>query len=188
MKKFKLAAILGLVLLISGTCLLIGLARSRDVNASILRPPVQTTVTKQQTAIIQGEPVELIIPSLELDLKVIQGVYDKNSQTWTLSNDKAQYATITPQPNNAEGDTFLYGHALQNVFGTLHTLKPSSLAIVKTDNNHIFYYILNSVKTTNQLDDSVFNYRGKPILTIQTCSGLLWQDRQFYVFDLERAI
>lgn len=190
MKRLKFEIIIGLVLLISGTGLLIGIAHSLDVNAGI-SPTIQTTfvtpLSGQPSVKIQGEPAELIIPSLDLDLKIIPGYYNTITQTWTLSPDKVQYATITPPPNNIEGNTFLYGHDLITVFASLHTIKANSLAIVKTDNDHTFYYQLNNILTTNPLDDSVFNYHGKPILTIQTCGGWFYQDRQFFIFNLERV-
>jgi hypothetical protein len=36
-------------------------------------------------------------------------------------------------------------------------------------------------------DATLFEYKGKPILTIQTCSGVWYQNRQLFTFDLERT-
>jgi sortase (surface protein transpeptidase) len=189
MSKLKLGIISGLVLLLSGTGLLIGIIRYQDVNsANIVQPPNHTVVVKPTSTEIQGEPTEIIIPSLNIDLSIIPGYYNKNSKTWTLSLDKVQYATITPEPNNVEGSTFLYGHYRPAVFAYLHTIHANAQAIVKTANNHTFYYQLANVRTTNPGDDSVFNYRGQPILSVQTCTGLFFQNRQFYTFDLERVV
>ena len=185
MSKTKRAAIAGLILLLLGSGLLIHVIRSQAVSATnIVAPPTNATASAPKPNEIQGQPTELLIPSLNMDLPVIPGYYDAKTKAWTLTLDKVQYATITPQPNNLEGDTFLYGHYRQAVFARLHTIPSGAEAVVKTSNGHTFYYQLASIRTTDPGDDSVFTYRGKPILTIQTCTGIFFQYRQFYTFDL----
>jgi LPXTG-site transpeptidase (sortase) family protein len=191
-KRTLTAIITGNVLLIGGLFLFIGILLSRDLNIcstkSVASALVSNPVPTPQVNKIQGNPVRLIIPSLDLDLKIVPGYYNQQTQEWTLSWDKVQFATITEQPNNISGNTFIYGHESKGVFITLHNIKDGDLAIVKTDNGHTFYYKLSSQYVTNPLDDSVFDYTGKPILTLQTCSGLLFQYRQMFMFDLVRAV
>jgi LPXTG-site transpeptidase (sortase) family protein len=110
------------------------------------------------------------------------------TKTWTLSLSKVQYAVTTPEPNTTGGNTFIYGHYRKGVFATLHTIQAGAQAVVKTSNGHSFYYQLASERVTNPSDTSLFNYQGKPILTIQTCSGLFFQNRQLFTFDLVRAV
>ena len=185
MSKTKRAAIAGLILLLVGSGLLIHIIRSQAVSATnIVAPPSAVTAQQSKPNEIQGQPTELLIPSLNMDLPVIPGYYDARTKAWTLTLSEVQYATITPQPNNLEGNTFLYGHYRQAVFAWLHTIPSGAQAIVKTSNGHTFYYQLASIRTTDPGDDSVFTYRGKPILTIQTCTGLFFQYRQFYTFNL----
>lgn len=136
---------------------------------------------------IAGHPVTLQIPALNIDLAVANGYYNATSKSWTLSSDKAHYATITPEPNNQEGNTFIYGHNRRQVFASLSKIKPGDEVVLKTDNNHTFTYKFVSSYETNPNDDSLFNYRGAPILTLQTCSGLWYQNRQLFRFDLEKA-
>ena len=138
-------------------------------------------------ALVSGEPVRIQIPALAIDLSVIDGYYNQNSKTWTLTKDKVQYATVTPQPNNREGNTFLYGHNRPGVFNTLNKIKPGDKVIITTSNGHTLTYTFRTAYETNPNDSSLFEYRGMPILTIQTCSGVWYQNRQLFTFDLTEA-
>jgi sortase (surface protein transpeptidase) len=136
---------------------------------------------------IAGKPVRIQLPSLKLDLAVIDGYYNTKAKTWTLTNDKVQYATITPLANNQGGNTFIYGHNRRGVFATLSHIKAGEKAIITTDNGHVFTYVFRSSLETDPYDASLFTYRGAPILTLQTCSGLWYQNRQLFTFDLEKV-
>ena len=150
-----------------------------SAGANPVAAPVQT---------ISGKPVRFQIPALKIDLAVIDGHYDPASKTWTLSKDKVQYAVNTPLANNAEGNTFLYGHNRAGVFKTLYQVKPGDEAIVTTDNGHIFTYKFKAAYETNPNDDSLFHYQGAPIMTVQTCSGIWYQNRQLFTFTLEKVV
>ncbi|HUC95716.1 MAG TPA: sortase [Candidatus Saccharimonadia bacterium] len=192
MTKTRLGIIFGTLFFIIGASLFLFILKSQAVNSAILTPPKNLSnfsyVVPSNVKEITGQPTELIIPSLQMKLSIIPGYYDKQSQTWTLTTDKVEYATITPEPNNLEGNTFLYGHDRTAIFASLHTIQPKAEAIVMTNNNHSFYYQLSSIRTTTPLDDSVFSYRGKPILTLQTCTGVFYQYRQFFTFNLEKVV
>ena len=184
LKSIKLQLIVGLLLLVTG----LGLFWLRDYNsvtqAEPVTPPSHTTPwVAPKPSTIQGNPVSISLPSLGLSIPIINGYYNAHTGGWTLTTDSVQYATITPPPNNASGNTFLYGHYRTGVFATLHTIKPGSLVTVKTDNGHVFTYVFASSRVTDPNDDSVFNYQGPPILTIQTCTGLFFQYREFFTFN-----
>jgi len=190
MKITKISLIVGLVFLAIGVSLILYIFSSQAVSATdIINPPeFKISQSAPNDTEIIGMPDELIIPSLKMDLKVIPGYYNAKTQTWNLTLNEVQYATITPEPNDLEGDTFFYGHYRTEVFAYLHTIKGNAQAIVKTTNGHTFYYQLSSIRTTTPYDDSVFSYSGPPILTIQTCTGLFFQNRQFYTFNLEKVV
>ena len=181
--------VLGIVMLLGGLLLLLDIYRSR-VNSTVSAPVLAAAApVHHAAATISGNPVNLQIPSLGTDLPIIPGVYDAHTQKWTLTTDKVQYATMTPEPNTESGNTFLYGHYRKNVFANLHTIKPGAEAIVKTDNGHTFYYRLNGVKVvTPEESAAVLGYQGKPIMTIQTCTGIFFQNRQLFYFDLVKAV
>lgn len=193
MKKLtlqKVIVLLGVVLLIGGTALLVSIIRSRETSR--VAAPSITNAAKPAVAsptAVTGDPVRLQIPSLKMDLSIIPGYYNAKTQQWTLTTDKVQYATLTPKPNNENGNTFLYGHYRSEVFARLHTIKPQSEAIITTANGHTFTYKLNGVKVVNPEESAeVLDYQGKPILTIQTCTGLFFQNRQLFIFDLEKVV
>jgi LPXTG-site transpeptidase (sortase) family protein len=137
--------------------------------------------------VVSGKPVRIQIPALHIDLQVAEGRYNKQTNSWTLSNDKAHYAVNTPLANNAEGNTFIYGHNRKAVFSTLNRIKAGDEAIVTTDNGHRFTYKFRSAYETNPTDNSLFDYKGAPILTVQTCSGLWYQNRQLFTFNFENV-
>jgi len=156
-----------------------------DAQPSV--PQTTAVASAPKAATIAGSPMNLSIPSLNMNLPVINGYYDKYNKEWTLTLDKVQYATVTPLPNNAGGNTFLYGHYRPEVFAYLHHIKMGATATVMTANHHTFTYQLTNVRVTNPNDDSIFNYQGPPILTIQTCTGTFFQYRQLFTFKLVSA-
>jgi hypothetical protein len=162
--------------------------------AKVLTVPFSTAATAGLPAVqapaqaVSGKPVRFQLPALRLDLQVIDGHYDSVSKTWTLSKDKVQYATDTPLANNTGGNTFMYGHNRVGVFKTLYQVKIGDEAIVTTDNGHTFTYKFRAAYETDPSDQSLFSYQGAPILTVQTCSGLWYQNRQLFTFTLEKVV
>jgi LPXTG-site transpeptidase (sortase) family protein len=140
-----------------------------------------------KAATVSGTPTHISIPSVDISVDIEPGYYDKTSKTWTLSTTKAEYATITPQANNGGGNTFIYGHNRWAVFYKLLKVQPGDEAIVSTANGHTFTYKMTGQKVTQPTDNSLFRYQGPPILTLQTCSGLWYQNRSLFVFSLEKV-
>lgn len=159
----------------------------RDVRGAVVIPasiaPVNGQTTTTGKVIEAGKPVRIVVPSVNVDLNVADGLYNQKTGKWTLSNDKAHYAMITPFANNIEGNTFIYGHNRRSVFAPLLKLKVGEKAYVYTDNKKVFEYTLRSYKDVDPTDASLFAYEGKPILTLQTCSGTWYQDRRLFTFD-----
>lgn len=147
---------------------------------------VDSTST-QASRLLFGEPVQIDLPSVNISIPVINGFYYKSSNSWSLSTDKAQYATITPMPNNQGGNTFIYGHNRWEVFYRLPKIKMGDEAIVTTKNKHKFIYKLIDVNTTKPDDTSIFTYKGAPILTLQTCTGMWYENRTLFKFQLVKV-
>lgn len=145
--------------------------------------PVITAPKVLKPNTITGNPVSLSVPSVRINVPVINGYYNQTTKQWTLTLDKAQFATISTPPNNTAGNTYIYGHYRPEVFAYLHVIKPGSEATITTDNGYRFHYRLRDIKTVNPADTSVFAYQGPPVLTLQTCSGAWFQNRQQYTFD-----
>ncbi|HSW85002.1 MAG TPA: sortase [Candidatus Saccharimonadales bacterium] len=145
--------------------------------------------------LINGYPIRILIPDSSyqgkvVDLPIDKGFYDAATDSWTLSGYHAQFMTISAIANNFSGETFIYGHNNNYVFGALrhNTPLPGSTALIYTDNGHIFSYKF--VRDTNVAPDttSVLEYHGPPILTIQTCTGSFNQVRTLYTYDFERVV
>jgi LPXTG-site transpeptidase (sortase) family protein len=180
-----MAVLAGLFVLYSqGFFARLGVAKSFGAQ---ITSPADTIQNLPVHAPLSGKPVRIILPSLGLDLPVIDGTYDPASQEWTLSRDMAQYATITPPVNNHAGNTLIYGHNNRHVFAKLSQLQVGSEAIVETSNQHRFHYRLRTSYEVQPSDLSIFSYHGRPILTIQTCSGVWFENRNLFVFDYLRV-
>ncbi len=132
--------------------------------------------------LVQGKPAKLIIKSLNMNLKVVDGIYNQNNGSWTLSLDKAHFALPSVMPNNESGNTLIYGHYRPEVFAYLHLIQPGAKAQIITENGYIFSYTFTGSKNYNPSDTSIFAYQGPPQLTIQTCSGSWFQNRQLFTF------
>lgn len=144
---------------------------------------VQKTPPVQEPIVVKGKPQRLQIPSIGLDIAVVDGVYNEQQKTWTLSNTNVHFALMSPEPNNTSGNTFMYGHNRKEVFAKLAKVKVGDEAIIYTSNGNVFRYVFRVSVETSPYDDSLFSYAGPSILTLQTCSGLWYQNRQLFTFD-----
>jgi LPXTG-site transpeptidase (sortase) family protein len=140
--------------------------------------------------LVSGLPDRITIPASGVDLTVIPGYYDSSTDSWTLSGYDAQFAMISALANNEAGQTFIYGHNNDYVFGALRHVTPSvgAQAFVYTTNNHIFAYNFTSVQSVGPNDVSILNYSGSPSLLIQTCTGSLNEWRTEYTFAFNKVV
>lgn len=141
--------------------------------APVAMPEIKTTM---------GKPVRLVVPDVDIDVPVDDGIYNPDTGEWTLSSKRAQYATITPLANDFQGNTMIYGHNNWWVFYKLKNLQPGHVAQVHTDSGYIFSYKYQKAEDVKPDDVSVFDYQGPPKLTLQTCTGDWYQWRTLYEF------
>jgi LPXTG-site transpeptidase (sortase) family protein len=182
----------GLIFFIAGLIIigadLFGTWRSQQTNAASQNASdafASGNVNGSPT--ISGVPVRIIVPSLDIDLKVIPGYYYPATKSWTLTRDSAQFAVVSAMPNDKKGLTFIYGHYRRGVFIQLPKIQVGATAIIKTENKHTFEYTFRASTVLAPDDTSVFKYQGKPILVLQTCTGVHFQNRQLFVFDLRQV-
>lgn len=146
---------------------------------------------KPAFVVVAGKPVRLVIPDYAIDLPVDEGFYDSTTATWTLSETHAQFAMMTTLANNASGNTFIYGHGTDVVFGKLGatTPPPGTQALIYTDNNRVLSYRFQDARNLTPDDTSVFNdYTGPSTLTLQTCTGSLSEWRTMFRFTFEKVV
>lgn len=138
---------------------------------------------------ISGKPVRLVIPGSNIDLPIDEGFYNEADGSWTLSDFHLQYAMMTMPANNHSGNTFIYGHATEQVLGKIAEQPPAvgSTAQVYTDNGHVFTYRFKSSRSLTPDDTSIFSYNGPPILTVQTCTGSVSEWRTMFTFSFEKV-
>src|SRR3990170_5599215 len=80
-------------------------AASQPIGDVLIGPSVD-----DGQAYISGVPVHVTVPSVNIDLEVILGYHYKDSNTWTLTPDKAQWGVMTRPANDKSGATFIYAH------------------------------------------------------------------------------
>jgi LPXTG-site transpeptidase (sortase) family protein len=136
---------------------------------------------------VSGEPVHITLPSVNINLDVIRGYHNTQNNTWTLTLDKAQWGVLTAPANDKSGATFIYGHYRRSVFSSLPKIQTGAIAKVKTDKGNTFVYKFRASSIVPPSDTSVFEYHGKPILIVQTCTGIHFENRQLFIFDLVKV-
>lgn len=147
--------------------------------------PTRATL-EESPELISGKPTRLIIDSIAVDLSVVEGNYNSETRSWTLSKDKAHFATVTSTPNNLSGNTYIYGHYRPEVFARLHKVSTDAEAIIETDNGHRFTYVYDSMVETVPGDITpLMPSTDSPKLLLQTCGGTFLQTRQIYSFSLK---
>jgi LPXTG-site transpeptidase (sortase) family protein len=129
-----------------------------------------------------GNPIKLGIDKLKINLTVVDGTYVNNE--WSLSEDKAHFATMTSKPNGIEGNSLIYGHNTNRVFWKTKDLAEGDILTIETDKGKIIEYSFMSYELVTPTDVSVFQYKGKPRVTLLTCNG--WNDkyRKLMYFNL----
>lgn len=144
-----------------------------------------------EKSIVSGKPVRIIIPSANIDLQVDDGIYDSSTQSWTLSETKAQFATMSAWANDYAGTTFIYGHGTDSVFGRIGTSHPpiGASAQIFTDNGHVFSYTLSDVQDFTPTDTSILSdtASGAPRLVVQTCTGIFSEWRTMFIFSFQKV-
>ena len=156
--------------------------------AAALQPaPVQQvtlTETTKPEKILTGKPVNIRAPSVDINLDVIEGFYDKETDDWTLTDDNAQFAVMTSQPNDSTGNTFIYGHNTSAVFAPLIYMSEGDEVMVTTSNKLTFTYRYTGVKIVDPTTTSILLPTEEPRLTLMMCEGVFDQHRRVMIFDL----
>lgn len=160
---------------------------NRDRAAASALVPTRVLAESTNAEAISGKPVQITVSSVTIDLSVAEGVYNQITGEWTLSSDKAHFATISSLANNKTGNTFIYGHNSSKVFQRLADVKVGDTAQIFTDSGYVLTYKYRQSVDVSPQDTTIFSYQGPAILTLQTCSGLWDQMRQLLTFDFVKA-
>ncbi len=121
-------------------------------------------------------PTEIMIPSLNLDLKVDPGSI--KSGVWQISANNATFLTSSSSPENG-GNTIIYGHNLKSIFGNLPYVSVGQKINVKTKSGKIYNYLVDKKYFVGPDRVDLVSPTNTPQLTLYTCWGL---------FDGQRAV
>jgi hypothetical protein len=166
--------------------------RPVSITKAAQKPPVPAAPAINE---ISGVPVRIVIPGSSydgtvVDLPVDPGYYDSATDSWTLSGYHAQFATVSNPANNLAGETYIYGHNNDYVFGALRHVTPAvgSTALLYAGNGHVFAYSFVSASNVAPDMTSVLDYQGPPIMVIQTCTGSFNEVRTLYKYNFDKVI
>lgn len=158
---------LGLFLLIFGG---INYYRVRILSFNKVPASVQT---KTQNLDL---PVEIIIPSINIDLTVDPG--EIKDGVWQISEANATFLA-TSAPPGTSGNTVIYGHNKKIIFGNLPYLSVGQKIIIKTKSGKIYNYLATQKYFVGPDRVDLVSPSNTEELTIYTCWGL---------FDGQRAV
>jgi hypothetical protein len=92
------------------------------LSAAVMNTPatvVSAPAISDSPSVTKGSPRHITVPNLGIDTDVVDGVYDIASGQWTITEDSAFFATPTNLINSEGGNTLIYGHNSQKIFGKL---------------------------------------------------------------------
>lgn len=159
---------------------------SPSPEVAAVHAPASIRKVVKEKKIVSGHPVRVTITRLGVSLPVVDGVYDQTEGSWTLSDDKAQFATETTEPNDDFGTTFIYGHNIPTVFEPLKDLTTGDILTVETDNGHTFTYRYLSDEIVSPEDTSILDeHSASPRVILMTCNGIWSENRRVMYFELQ---
>ncbi|MFZ3010147.1 MAG: sortase [Candidatus Microsaccharimonas sp.] len=135
--------------------------------------------------IVTGHPVTFSIERLGINLPVKDGVYDAQTKDWTLTDDAVFFATITTEPNDTRGNTFIYGHNQSQVIGAMQDIVVGDTLTIQTSNGLTFTYVYSHDSfVAPTFTAALKEDPDVPQLTVMTCEGIWSQSRRLMYFNL----
>jgi LPXTG-site transpeptidase (sortase) family protein len=121
-------------------------------------------------------PIEIIIPSTQIDLKVEPGQIKDG--VWQISSSEATFLNTSTPPGES-GNTVIYGHNKKAIFGNLPYLSVGQKVSLKTQSGKIYNYEVVEKFFVGPDRVDLVSPSDHEELTIYTCWGL---------FDSQRAV
>ena len=144
--------------------------------------PVEQDIAKH---VIQGPPARVQVDRLGVDLPISEGVYNAETGEWTLNETDAFFATMTDQPNDTKGSTFIYGHNRRSVFAPLADIQAGDTVRILTANGHTFTYTYaRDASVTPDTINILYEHPEPPQLVLMTCEGAFSATRRIMYFTL----
>lgn len=166
----------------TGVSILVRQAEAIPVAVVAYTQPLKIGVAQR---VVQGAPLRIQVDRLDIDLPINEGTYDAKTGEWTLSESAAYFATITDQPNDYKGSTFIYGHNRRSVFAPLAAIKAGDTVRITTNNHHSFTYTyLRDASIAPDMTSILYEHPEPPQLVLMTCEGVFSATRRIMYFTL----
>jgi hypothetical protein len=149
----------------------------------------QQQITMQTDQPIQGRPVRLVIPHLDIDVPMVSSRDVVAEKSWSAACDLKNNATIASSPvSNQSGVTLLYGQDLNDALRDTRELKEKNAVQVHALTGHIFTYYFEGEEVVDQTDTQIFaEPKSKPGIKMMICGATAAQNRVMS-FSLQRVL
>ena len=133
---------------------------------------------------IEGDPVRIEIPSVNIKLPVHQGDYHVATAEWTLWDAAAFWGSLTPKPSNQPGNTMIYAHNRVNAFKPLKDIKPGALVYLYMKDGSKFTYKYHRDEKVGVEQFVLRTQSDKPEIMLLTCNGTFNETRRLLYAEL----
>jgi LPXTG-site transpeptidase (sortase) family protein len=155
-----------------------------SINTKLLAAPA----SEPTQAPISAQPIRIVIPTISLDLKIVDGSYNQRTKQWSVAERAVNHVPQSAPANNQAGTTILYGHNFAWVLGKTKNLVPGDKIYLYGEDGSLFEYSYRESQTVKPTDVGLFEQSSeKPEALLMTCDGQWAQVRRAMYFDLVRA-
>lgn len=127
------------------------------------------------------KPVELIIPSLSIDLDIKESSISAGN--WEINPEGASHLNISSNPGE-KGNIIIYGHNKTNLLGKILNIAKGDQILLKDGQGKSHTYKVDKTLIVNPDDVWILNKSDGEILTLYTCTGFLDSKRFVVVAKL----
>ncbi len=160
------------------------LTNNNDSNNSSENKETTEDVTENMNASETYKPIQISIPSVEINLEVKIGRYDSTDKTWEIGDRTAYWANLSDLPSENDGNTLIYAHNTSDAFYPLRNISMGDYAYITADTGETLIYEFFDYEIVEPTDDSLFYINDLPRLTLLTCNGSFSQVRRLMYFRL----
>ena len=144
--------------------------------------PVASTVLAQNRQEIVSQPVEVILPTHNIDLQIQPGFWNTQTQEWNIDETHAFYHQITG--SFGHGKTLVYAHNRPGLFGNTIDLQPGDSLELKDSTGKNHTYKFTNAQIVDPSDTSVLaDNTTKDEVVLLACYGPNSEARRLMYFS-----
>lgn len=131
-----------------------------------------------------SKPVKrIIIPRIKIDLPIISSEIKKGE--WETTTQGISYLKASPIPGET-GNSILYGHNFDELFGKLSNLTPGDTIEIEYDDKSVKEFIIQSTQEVTPKQVDIIKPTTDTRITLYTCSGFM-DSKRFVVVAIPKA-